>query len=82
MVILAAEKQLIRDIPNMLDPKVFGRMEDDALKALAGETPQIRERRRTLTSQKEELERGLELCQKYRWRSGGMYLRLSGPLFA
>ena len=75
MVILAAEKQLIRDIPNMLDPKVFGRMEDDALNALAGEAPGIRERRKTLASEKEELERGLELCQKYRWRSGGTYLR-------
>lgn len=51
-------------------------MEDDALNALAGEASWIQERRKILTFEKEELERGLDLCQKYQLRSGGMYLDL------
>jgi len=65
VIILAAEKQLIHDIPKILDWKSFDRMDETALRALAGEAPEIQQEREQLIVEKEELEKGLELCRKY-----------------
>ncbi|KEZ40234.1 hypothetical protein SAPIO_CDS9296 [Scedosporium apiospermum] len=53
VIILAAEKQLIRDIPKILDWKLhFSRMDDASIKALAGEPPEIPRKRERLEGEK------------------------------
>ncbi|CAI4212751.1 unnamed protein product [Parascedosporium putredinis] len=73
LIILAAEKQLIRDIPTILDWKSFDRMDESTLRALAGEAPEVQRERDQLIIEKEELEKGLELCQKYFRQSQGSH---------
>ncbi|KAI1479949.1 P-loop containing nucleoside triphosphate hydrolase protein, partial [Daldinia eschscholtzii] len=68
VVVLAVENCLIRDLPSILTTAKIHEMEDNELERLASESPEVQIERKELQSEYEALEKGLQICNKFKQR--------------
>ncbi|KAI1800098.1 P-loop containing nucleoside triphosphate hydrolase protein [Daldinia bambusicola] len=68
VVVLAVENCLISDLPSILTTAKINEMEDSELERLASESPEVQTERKELQAEYEALEKGLQICNKFKER--------------
>ncbi|KAI1772259.1 P-loop containing nucleoside triphosphate hydrolase protein [Hypoxylon cercidicola] len=68
MIVLAIENVLIKDLPSIFTTERVNQMEDEELKRLASESPEVQVERKELQEEYEDLEKGLQVCNKFKQR--------------
>lgn len=68
MIVLAIENVLIKDLPSIFTTERVNQMEDDELKRLASESPEIQVDRKELEKEYDDLKKGLQICNRFKER--------------
>ncbi len=68
VMVLAVENCLLRSIPDIFEPVMVSRMENEEVATMAAETRAVREEREMLERDLATLEKGLGECRKFKPR--------------
>jgi hypothetical protein len=66
IIILAVENCLICELPSILEPNMVNHMDDDQIKELVAERPEVTEERERLQKALNALKEGLKACRRHR----------------